>query len=522
MARSSDVTVPLTLAFTRLTLNAPSGNTSVVPNQLLGKRRRNNKSQHLPDRRSRKRRPAVRRSPIRAANKEPWHRNQASAQVFKYDELIAYIGGAQADPTVANSLSIGDDSNCPVHPIFRQLSGLATGDQPFLSAALRLATRFLVSKGTLPFFHQLITAQMRILIPESQTFELTLYHIPPSPFARTGLPPKECKLTLDTLDALAEHISFGFISMSKARWAETQRRETLQFPARIKSRYRLSDPFPSPASFHNGHQQQTQYSGRLTSLNFRGSNVRITLSSILLTMLHAHRYPALSRAQRIRGTFFFAYVLLHELAHAVYRLRMPPDQVEPFYSTQRIPELGHAWSTSVFRRNTDPASLAGGIILPTDAHPECSLGLVWTPWPSFYERLSIRHTDPHRHRDGHQLEFGRVTDVRLPGGKFIKQRRQGRRYQLFRLLQDAWLARFFTPGFWDDAARRADWWTRFVIPHDGLSGLSVNPDWDPSHCSVDGEDDDEEDRVDGLFDEAAAAEARGEVRLVGTPKGKKT
>ncbi len=118
-------------------------------------------------------------------------------------------------------------------------------------------------------------------------------------------------------------------------------------------------------------------------------------------------HEEITDAQRERAIFFLAITLIHELAHAVFMTRFPvlskrntqitstsglrnaeeedvaattTTEYEPFHSSQRSAELGHAWETSVF---------AGGKILSLAQDDYFGLGLGWMRWPgadSFFVR----------------------------------------------------------------------------------------------------------------------------------------
>jgi hypothetical protein len=156
-------------------------------------------------------------SPPQAAQ---WHQNDRFVRKFNREELE---GAVAVTPTVSSQIAqfpFGNDTEFPIHPIFRSLIGL----MPELFPSLRLATRLIFSRQTLPFFHNLITSPLTLLQFESQYYNAPLTHLAPSPYQGTGLPDSERDLTLRTILSLAPHITLQVSPDPRlaVRWAYTE------------------------------------------------------------------------------------------------------------------------------------------------------------------------------------------------------------------------------------------------------------------------------------------------------------
>ena len=395
-------------------------------------------------------------------NQSPWHHNDRYVRKFNQNELMAYIRDSQAVS------SEGDD--CPIHPIFRDLSNLAA-QIPCLASALQLATRFLVCRYTLPFFHQLMTYNLDILIPESQYYCRTFNHLPPSPYAESGLPRIEHNLTLRAMIAMAPHIAIEFSDGSKIsdKWAYTVRKQELRHSIDNSAR-NISSPLQNPSS-----DTSLPFTGLLAQLGFQGTNTEIKLSSHFLRVSHPETDPTSVSAQQLRATFFLAVTLVHELAHAVYMLRFPPglhhlfppsqnlfsmgnqhlvsEDYEPFYSTQFLPELGHAWESSIFRSLSSASSIPtptyerGGIISSLANSPAFDIGLAWSRWPSSDSALFIPNFRAQQNPHYRPIPLSRLTRHTRSGAICP---RPTPRWRTIYPLPDSWIAQFFWKEFWDE------------------------------------------------------------------------
>ena len=157
----------------------------------------------------------------RQAGPAPWHQNDRFVRKFKRQEFESALAVPRTMSSHFAQFPLGNDVDFPIHPIFRSLSGLI----PELYPSLRLATRFLSSRQTLPFFHSLITSPLTLLQFESQYYETPLTHLAPSPYQATGLPDTERDLTIRTMVALAPHINLQMSPNPRLalRWAYTER-----------------------------------------------------------------------------------------------------------------------------------------------------------------------------------------------------------------------------------------------------------------------------------------------------------
>ena len=545
---------------------------SEIRNDALGKRKRNQRGRQVilyePDRElpPQKRRrflppedchcswhPYPPASSIRPSTAQPWHQNDRFVRQLPKAELAALVDPPSPDtiPSLHHRLLFTNLNN-PIHPLFRALTGLAI-TLPYLATSLRLATKFLISSHTLPFFHTLITTPLTLLQAESHIFNAPATWLSESSFAGptgTGLPPVEYRLTMQTLVALTDHISIQISPDPRlaTRWAYTERHTPPQHrtsvnpaaglrqpssrsadtswnrgtctPSSWHLRGKLPQLFPTPAHLHPPHPQMQAFTSssshsngnqngasklidtdekqqQLRALSFRGTNALINISPLFLRMMHPHfthsprpqpesqtstggqaeegkqetttRYEEVSDAQRERAIFFLAITLVHELAHAVFMTRSPvlskrntqnpsrtrpgraggedaavTTEYEPFHSSQRSAELGHAWETSVF---------AGGKILSLAQDDHFGLGLGWMRWPgadSFFVR----------DRDGGVRAFSRL---KTRGGRDGDASGRGRgrsstnevkilgplKYETVYPLDWRYMRRFFLDGFWE-------------------------------------------------------------------------
>lgn len=103
----------------------------------------------------------------RPSTPQPWHQNDRFVRQLPREELLALVepSNQEAIPNPFHQLLFTNLTN-PIHPLLRPLIGLAN-TLPFLATSLRLATKFLISPHTLPFFHNLITAPLTLLQAES-------------------------------------------------------------------------------------------------------------------------------------------------------------------------------------------------------------------------------------------------------------------------------------------------------------------------------------------------------------------
>jgi hypothetical protein len=307
---------------------------------------------------------------------EPWHRNDRFVRKFNLQEVQSVV-----EPE--RNISIAPDA-VPIHPLLRPLLGL-TDEVPSITYALQLATRFLTSRHTLPFFHTLLTAQLEPLFAESQHYGAALAHIqrPKSTTVMNGLQDTERNITMQIMAALAPHISIQISPDPRlaTRWAYTER---LTPPTYINApAYEdLLKPWPTPAESPHPLLRQ---------LSFSGTNALINLSPSFLRILHPDNLLP-TDTQRLRAAYMLGITLIHELAHAVYMCRFPAapfpdlppsfrtDEYEPFFAGQRKAELGHALETCLF---------GGGKILSMGQADDFTIGLGWQRWPDgedFYVR----------------------------------------------------------------------------------------------------------------------------------------
>ena len=440
-----------------------------------------------------------------------WHQNDSCVRRFDPQELKNFVESPGAFGGLVETNIDRCDPNCPVHPLFRGL-GATAAILPHFAAALRLATRFLTCRHTLPFFHQLITYPLDILIPESQFYNVIQHHMPASSYALTGLPQAEYNLTVQVLVAASQHISFVFIPSETIndKWAYTVR----HYPpshSNISGHLRLPEQSPSPAALHIPDQSCTPYTALLTSLNFQGTNVQMNLSPVFLAVLHPATYPKPTDREVLRATFFLAITLIHELAHAVYMLRVPKataslhgcstnEEYEPFYSTQRMAELGHAFESSIFRTMslsncggdfTDPKSFQpslpseqGGKISSLANLHSFSLGLGWSRWPSADDVFYVNNPRTNQPIPLARLTRSISTNAIIP--------RQAPRWRTLYILPDAWIVRFFHASFWEnldvpDAAGGGGIGLRsgvFVPPRE-FGSRCENSDWKEGDVGVD-------------------------------------
>jgi len=306
---------------------------------------------------------------------KPWHRNDRWTRQFNQAELQMYT--EPSIPLQFNDPTAYGNDGCPIHPLFTPLA-LLGNEIPLILPSLRLATRFLFSRHTLPFFHNLMTTAPALLQPESSYYNAPLLHLPISPHQTTGLPEALRMLTMQTLLALASHITIRITPDPRlaTRWAYTERLIPPQIPS--KSKYRtLRKPYPMPADLpHANHGPLDDRQTHLKSLSFLGTNALINLSPSFIRVLHPFSSSP-TQPQRLRAMYFLSLTLLHELAHAVWitRVPVPPApliEYEPFYSHQRKSELGHALETTIF---------GGGKILSLAQDPNFAIGLAWQRWP---------------------------------------------------------------------------------------------------------------------------------------------
>lgn len=299
---------------------------------------------------------------------EPWHRNDRFVSKFNHEELQSII-----EPQVCLHIEPDD---CPIHPLLRPLLGLAS-DVPAVIHSLRLITRFLTSRHTLTFFYTLLTAQIGPLFSESQHYGAALAYLPPPApnIVLNGLQDDEKNLTIKLIVALVPHISIQISPDPRlnTRWAYTERAIPPKF-VDTPAYEDVSKTWPTPAESSTPLIRQ---------LNFAGTSAVINLSSCFLRTLHPNN-PLPTNAQSLRAAYMLAITLLHELAHAIYMCRFSPqpfgnlppdfrtDEYEPFFATQRRPELGHALETCLF---------GGGKILSLAQADDFSLGLAWQRWP---------------------------------------------------------------------------------------------------------------------------------------------
>ncbi len=182
-------------------------------------------------------------------------------------------------------------------------------------------------------------------------------------------------------------------------------------------------------------------------------------------------HEAITEAQRERAIFFLAITLVHELAHAVFMTRFPvlskrntqttstaglcnaeeedaaaATEYEPFHSSQRSAELGHAWETTVF---------AGGKILSL-AQDDCfGLGLGWMRWPGVDSFFVRDHNGGVRALSRLRPEEGSGEHARETGmARGRKSGSEGRilgppKYETVYPLDWRYIRRFFLEGFWE-------------------------------------------------------------------------
>lgn len=204
---------------------------------------------------------------------------------------------------------------------------------PELYASLRLATRFLTSRQTLPFFHNLITSPLTFLQSESQYYNAPLTHLAPSLYQATGLSDTDRDLTIRTILSLAPHMDLQISPDPRlaVRWAYPERTTPPQHLAtRLSSAYSsLPQLFPTPAQLHDSVQAITTPFNPLLALNFRGTNALLNISACFLRILHPHTFPAPTQTHKLRCAFMLAVTLVHELAHAVYMCRFPGAPLIP-------------------------------------------------------------------------------------------------------------------------------------------------------------------------------------------------
>ena len=410
-----------------------------------------------------------------------WHQNDRYVRRIDPQEFKNFVESPGTFRGRFDTSIDSSDPNCPIHPLFRGLGPTAARLPPF-AAALRLATRFLLCRHTLSFFHQLITYPFDLLTPESQFYRVIQRHMPASPYALTGLPQAEHNLTIQVLVAASQHISIVVVPSEtiNEKWAYTVRHYPPSHSS--KSRYmRLPDQSPSPAALHSPDQPGTPYTALLIALNFQGTNVQMNLSPHFLAVLHPDTYPRPTDRERLRASFFLAITLVHELTHAVYMLRVPKsaafanladstamspndcsidEEYEPFYSTQRMAELGHALETSIFRtllppspcNQNDPYTVQlslspeqGGKISSLANLHTFSLGLGWSRWPSADDNFFIPNLNP---RSNQPIPLARLTRS-ISTNTIIP--RQAPRWRTLYVLPDWWLARFFHASFWENS-----------------------------------------------------------------------
>lgn len=424
-----------------------------------------------------------------------WHQGDRFMKKLNPVQLLSLTyPKRRLDPS--NPLAYGDDFFAPIHPLFSPLLTLSSS-VPLLLPPLRLGTRFLTSRHVLPFFHTLMFSPLTILPAESQYYNTPIYHLPESPYSRdpNGLPEPLRMLTMQTLLALVTHIDIQISPDPRltTRWAYTER----SYPpshSRSKGRYRnLRQVFEMPCDISHLHHQTifhrqdnprhrpplTHSQTHLLTHAFTGTNAQINLSPTFLTLLHPHTYSS-THAQsdptiQRRGMFLLAITLLHELAHAVYMVRIPPPtfplptsphqsptqtpegfqahfksqahdetqtdpkipEYEPFYATDRKPELGHALESTLFSSSTI-TSLANDT--------RFRLGLGCTPLPDASEFYV-------RNFRGKVVPLTRISPASSEGVSAgesggVRHLKAGRWEEVF-VLGSEWVGKWFWREFWE-------------------------------------------------------------------------
>jgi hypothetical protein len=427
----------------------------------------------------------------------PWHQGDRFVRQIPEAELAALVEPPSPNPLPhpGHHLLYTDLSN-PIHPLLQPLLGLST-TLPFLTTSLRLATKFLTSPHTLPFFHNLITAPLTLLQEESHIFNAPVTWLPESPFTnRAGLPPAEYQLTMQTLVALSDHIDIQISPDPRlaSRWAYTERHtpprhldtnrvkvsrgKTIGKSLSVWLRASLTQLFPTPADLHPPQPQsqpQNQANHLLTALNFGGTNALINLSPLFLQTLHPHfthsapsstsqPSSAITPSQRERAIFFLATTLVHELAHAVFMTRFPVLSAQNVWAAQH-PGAAASESSSSSNGSSDgsgeedsatteyepfqardraaelghaaeAALFGGGKILVLGQTDHFGLGLAWVAWPGVdSEGFFVRD------RSGGVRAFARAEE----GGKVVGQHKWETVYPL----DWRWIRGLFLEGFWD-------------------------------------------------------------------------
>ncbi len=398
-----------------------------------------------------------------------------------HEELQSVANPSAEIVDIMSHLPFGNDANGPIHPMFTSLSNLT----PDIKSALRLATHFLLSRHTLPFFHSLITSPLTLLLAESQYYNIPLHNLSSSQYQ--SLSDDDLRLTQQTFLSLSDHITLQISPDPRlsTRWAYTER---LLPPSHSNEPAYTHIPqlFPTPSYLHNPTQLSPP--SLLLHLNFRGTNALINISPSFLRILHPHTFPQPTQEQRLRGAFMLAVTLVHELAHAVYMCRVPdaplvpapqnldsfnphlpagarqgyptppPDpfppslsgrtprrrstprprpltrkayeESEPFYADQRICELGHAWETTIF---------GGGKVLSLAQDDRFRIGIGWQRWPGV-EDFFVRNWR------------GEVVPLTRRGGEG-EAWRKAPKWETVYIVGDSWVSQWFRQEFWDRIER---------------------------------------------------------------------
>ena len=216
--------------------------------------------------------------------------------------------------------------NNPVHPLFSYNNFRATTPRQAyknLLPALRLATLFLTSSSTLPFWCRLLYGEV---VPA----------------------PNEPRETF-----LREVV----ISPSMIRRA---RDDLVRCRGKVVFRWEPED------------EEIGRYGQCKPSRAIKGA--AIYLAEDFLHFANSAEFERVDFAQRLRFWFFFAMNMTHELAHGMMYFREPWPaglaRSEPWYSAEgKIRELGDAWEEFV----------VGGKVQPVGMRCDCEEGLLWYP-----------------------------------------------------------------------------------------------------------------------------------------------
>jgi hypothetical protein len=110
-------------------------------------------------------------------------------------------------------------------------------------------------------------------------------------------------------------------------------------------------------------------------------------------------------------------------------LRSAYEEQEPFYATDRKPELGHAWETTI---------LGGGKLLSLASCDTFSIGLGWQRWPGADEFYV-------RNYWGEIVPLSRMRTEADGGGNLSG----APKWETVYVVSDAWVWKWFLRGFWE-------------------------------------------------------------------------